>query len=231
MHRVSMHLIYAGRVFFIPQFFSIRFSLCGFEKQQYYSFFFFFLTEKRIRIRIQKKNRNDEFTLLIYSFFPIYTIFLTILLKILLILYTLHYPKILILFYKIYFKIIAINLLKKIHPSSFPKPSQMLETFHSIMWIIESNELIQLRWYHSSPSRGFKHDDARVKRAFPHLCADNRARIKRRNNSSPYQSGNALNSSHNSCISINRPLNNGWKTTSGLNYQKWDYGNYREGFS
>lgn len=198
-------------------------------------FFFFFLTEKRIRIRIQKEDRNDEFTLLIYSFFPIYTIFLTILLKILLILYTLHYPK--ILFYKIYFKIIAINLLKKIHPSSFPKihpssfPSQMLETFHSIMWIIESNELIQLRWYHSSPSRGFKHDDARVKRAFPHLCADNRARIKRRNNSNPYQSGNALNSSHNSCISINRPLNNGWKTTWGLNYQKWDYGNYREGFS
>lgn len=111
--------------------------------------FFFFLTEKRIKIRIQEEDRNDEFTLLIYSFFPIYTIFLTILLKILLILYTLHYPK--ILFYKIYFKIIAINLLKKIHPSSFPKihpssfPSQMLETFHSIMWIIESNELIQLR--------------------------------------------------------------------------------------
>lgn len=144
MHRVSMHLIYAGRVFFIPQFFSIRFSLCGFEKQQYYSFFFF-LTEKRIRIRIQKKNRNDEFTLLIYSFFPIYTLFLTILLKILLTLYTPHYPKILILFYKIYFKIIAINLFKKIHPSTSPKPSQMLETFHSIMWIIESNELIQLR--------------------------------------------------------------------------------------
>lgn len=156
--------------------------------------FFFFLTEKRIKIRIQEEDRNDEFTLLIYSFFPIYTLFLTILLKILLTLYTPHYPKILILFYKIYFKIIAINLFKKIHPSTSPKPSQMLETFHSIMWIIESNELIQLRWYHSSPSRGFKHDDARVKRAFPHLCADNRARIKRRNNSSPYQSGNALNS-------------------------------------
>lgn len=111
--------------------------------------FFFFLTEKRIRIIIQED-------LLIYSF----------LLKILS--YILHYIKILIrlLFYKINFKIIAMNLFKKKkNPSGLDLPKTYPDVRNlprRSTCIIESNELIQLRWYHSFPSRGSKHDDAQL---------------------------------------------------------------------
>lgn len=134
----------------------------------------------------------------------------------------LRYIKILIrlLFYKIYFKIIAMNLFKKKKKSIRTRSPQNLSRCQKSSTQIDVHNRVKraysIKVISFIPQSRFQTRRRAVKRAhdaFPHLCADNR--IKRRNNSNPYQSGNALNSSHNLCISINRPLSMDGKLLRG----------------
>lgn len=152
MHCVSTHLIYPvfHTAALVRSILTMRFRKTTILLLTILHYSFFFNREKN------QNYNSGRFTLLIYSF----------LLKILS--YMLHYIKILIrlLFYKIYFKIIAMNLFKKKkNPSGLDLPKTYPDVRNlprRSTCIIESNELIQLRWYHSFPSRGSKHDDAQL---------------------------------------------------------------------
>lgn len=152
MHCVSTHLIYPvfHTAALVRSILTMRFRKTTILLLTILHYSFFFNREKN------QNYNSGRFTLLIYSF----------LLKILS--YILHYIKILIrlLFYKIYFKIITIlNLFKKKNPSGLDLPKTYPDVRNlprRSTCIIESNELIQLRWYHSFPSRGSKHDDAQL---------------------------------------------------------------------